>query len=290
MPILLLGRTATTKLCLGSSTHILFLLTRVNLTIDRFKSEAYCWSGISSDQGRMDGPSLLHRELALTFDDGPHPVHTPRLLNVLAHYGVKATFFLVGQNLRTPSGQKLLKRIVEEGHVVGNHSYSHADLTGLTESKIKAEILRTADVLQSVSGPVLLFRPPYGAHNRLVDEMVRETGHRMLFWNVDSMDWYENSQPHEISQRCLEAVGALEKSMILGHDIHPHTVRWVESFLESTSTDSCLVHSLNYKTLESWLDSIPAIWGTGPRRYTRLRRLLRRSLRTVLPQYGEVGK
>ena len=99
--------------------------------------------------------------VCLTFDDGPHPEYTPRLLDLLSRLGVRATFFLVGQEAeRFPS---IVRQIAEEGHVVGNHTYEHREATLISSESFLAEVLRASDYLGELSGQkVDLFRPPHG--------------------------------------------------------------------------------------------------------------------------------
>src|ERR1700744_1190221 len=98
-------------------------------------------------------------ELALTFDDGPNPAWTPQLLDILAAHNVRATFFIVGQFAQAEPA--LARRIVEEGHLIGNHSWSHPNLAQISASRIREELRRTHETLQQIiSKPVCFFRPP----------------------------------------------------------------------------------------------------------------------------------
>ncbi|GGJ04803.1 hypothetical protein GCM10010885_12430 [Alicyclobacillus cellulosilyticus] len=142
---------------------------------------------------RYPNDIILHgptdrKAIALTFDDGPDDVWTPQILRILAQYQVKATFFCVGQ--RVQQSPRVLQQIYREGHVVGNHSWSHPNLTRLSPAEVRAEVERTSDEIQRLLGVrPYLFRPPYGA---LSDEVIREVvamGYKIVFWNVDSLDW-----------------------------------------------------------------------------------------------------
>lgn len=103
---------------------------------------------------------LTNRRIHLTFDDGPHLVNTPRLLDDLKQFGVLATFFVKGKNLETPEAQALLKRIASEGHQIGNRTYSHPHLTGLGEEQIREEILRAEKLIGAADRGTKVFRPP----------------------------------------------------------------------------------------------------------------------------------
>ena len=117
---------------------------------------------------------LKKRKVLLTFDDGPHPVHTLSLLNDLKRANIQATFFVVGKNLESSEGKELLRRAAAEGHQIGNHTYSHPYLTELQAGEIREEILRTEKLIGDLDRGVKILRPPYGAHNPLVDHVARE--------------------------------------------------------------------------------------------------------------------
>jgi peptidoglycan/xylan/chitin deacetylase (PgdA/CDA1 family) len=131
-------------------------------------------------------------ELALTFDDGPNPAFTPKLLEVLAEHGVPATFFLLGS--RAQANQELVRRIVAAGHLVGNHSWSHPNLALSAAGKIREELTRTRDALEQMTGgPVKYFRPPFGARRPVTLAVARELGMTPVLWNAMTSDWKEPS-------------------------------------------------------------------------------------------------
>jgi peptidoglycan/xylan/chitin deacetylase (PgdA/CDA1 family) len=129
-------------------------------------------------------------EIALTFDDGPNPEWTLRLLDVLERFGVKATFFLVG---KYASAEPALTRyIANAGHVVGNHSWSHPNLALTAPGKVREELRTTKDALeQIIGGPVKHFRPPFGARRPDVLRAARELGMVPVLWNAMTGDWSE---------------------------------------------------------------------------------------------------
>lgn len=129
-----------------------------------------------------------YRLVALTFDDGPDGVFTPQVLDVLKRHGVRATFFLVGK--RAAARPDLVRRMVAEGHEIGNHSWDHAELTRMDSRRVHAELAETHQLLRRLSGrPVRLLRPPYGAVNATVLKEAGALGYRTVLWNVDSLDW-----------------------------------------------------------------------------------------------------
>lgn len=131
-------------------------------------------------------------KLALTFDDGPNPEFTPRLLDVLAEHGVAATFFMMGS--RAQANQELVRRIAAAGHLIGNHSWSHLNLAWSSEAVIREELTRTRDILQQIIGmPVKFFRPPFGARRPVTLAVARELGMTPVLWNAMTSDWEEPS-------------------------------------------------------------------------------------------------
>jgi len=131
-------------------------------------------------------------ELALTFDDGPNPVWTPQLLDVLAEHDVKATFFLLGSHAQAEP--RLVRRIVEAGHLIGNHSWSHPNLAVTFPKLVREELTRTIDLLEQIAGaPVKYFRPPFGARRPAVLRIARELGMTPVMWNAMTSDWNEPS-------------------------------------------------------------------------------------------------
>jgi peptidoglycan-N-acetylglucosamine deacetylase len=131
-------------------------------------------------------------ELALTFDDGPNPKWTPRLLDTLAAQGVKATFFMLGS--RAEAERELVRRVAAEGHLIGNHSWSHPNLVVTAASKIREELRRTSDALEQITGEKVRYvRPPFGARRPAVFRIARELGLRVVLWNAMTSDWSEPS-------------------------------------------------------------------------------------------------
>lgn len=127
--------------------------------------------------------------VVLTFDDGPDPEGTPRVLDALAALGARATFFLIGQKaVRAPA---LVRRIVEEGHAIGNHSWSHPFLPRCSDAQLREEVQRAQAELTECAGVrPSLFRPPYGWGDERVYRAVREAGLRLTLWSFDSGDYF----------------------------------------------------------------------------------------------------
>ena len=155
--------------------------------------------------------------IALTFDDGPREGTTDRLLDGLKERGANATFFLVGE--QAAINQDLIKRIRDEGHQVGNHTWSHVRLEGEDTEKLLQEINRNERLLQEILGEDdYWLRPPYGAISPAVQEKI---GVPLIKWSVDPRDWESRDQ-----KKIVDAVlGSAEpNSIILLHDIYPASV------------------------------------------------------------------
>mgnify|MGYP002667416527 CR=1 FL=1 len=169
------------------------------------------------DDGTYD-PSQKRPMLALTFDDGPHPVYTEELLDGLKKRKVMATFFLIGNNIE--GNEEIVKRMAEEGHLIGSHTYNHVQLNKLSESKAKEEILKGCNKIYETTGVCPSFvRPPFGEWKKNMDFCVTMLP---VFWNVDSLDWkLQNTE--KIVKRVVKDVK--EGDIILMHDIFETSVQ-----------------------------------------------------------------
>lgn len=158
--------------------------------------------------------------LHLTFDDGPDSRLTGALLDVLGVYQMTATFFVVGN--RVSGNGHLLRRMIDEGHSVGNHTWSHPDLMRGSVARALSQIDRTSLVIEDETGQrPSLFRPPYGSLSRHFREIVeRERGLRTVMWDVDPLDW-QNPGAQAIEKRVM--AGARPGAIVLLHDIHQGT-------------------------------------------------------------------
>jgi peptidoglycan/xylan/chitin deacetylase (PgdA/CDA1 family) len=169
---------------------------------------AALWPG-----SRLFGEALIAPshpgELALTFDDGPNPAWTPRLLEILAGHDVRATFFLVGKFAQAEPG--LVRRIVAAGHLIGNHSWSHPNLALTSASRVRDELARTKETLEQIAGaPVRFFRPPFGARRPVVFRVARSLGMMPVLWNAMTSDWREPSA-ERIAGRLMRRIDLLER-------------------------------------------------------------------------------
>ncbi len=174
---------------------------------------------MSMREARQD--DLSDKFIALTFDDGPHASNTSYLLDIAKEKAVRLTFFVIGQ--RVERNWKLVQRQASEGHEVGNHSWSHRDLTKLDDSSSHAEIQKTEDIIIQYTGVrPHLFRPPYGQITGPQQEWLsRDLGYKTIFWTIDSLDW----QVRDAEAIARQVLGRVRPgSIVLFHDIHRRSV------------------------------------------------------------------
>lgn len=168
----------------------------------------------------------LGGELALTFDDGPHKVYTKELLDGLRERGVRASFFLVGENI--PGNEELVRQMAEDGHLIGVHCMTHVDLARQPIEKSVEEIRETADRIEAVTGkrPEYI-RPPYGSWSSKLQENVSMTP---VFWDVDTLDWKNRNTARIVNHICKNAP---LHTIILMHDAYQTSV---DAALETIDT------------------------------------------------------
>jgi peptidoglycan/xylan/chitin deacetylase (PgdA/CDA1 family) len=193
------------------------------------------------------------RCVCVTFDDGPHPELTPRLLDVLAKEAIKATFFVVGQ--RAEKYPEIVRRIEAEGHVVGHHSNSHPDPVHTSTLGMHREVLAASRVLREILGhPVRLYRPPHGKL-RLADlPLIWSLQQTIVLWNVDPKDFAQPSAVHLADWFASRPLRGGD--LILLHDSAPHA--WVAL---PTIAAGVRRSGLHFGSLEQWTRWLPM----GPR-------------------------
>ena len=193
------------------------------------------------EEGEVFGYGLPARTLVLTFDDGPHGRYTNEIAAILSQYGAPAIFFQVGSNLggMGPDGKPKLtpraevsRKLLAGGHVLANHSLTHAQLSKRSGDALKAEILHTDELLKAVdSRRSSLFRFPYGARNEEGLKLLDAAHLQSMMWNIDSLDWADPI-PATITDRVLKTVGKEGRGIVLFHDIHERTVKALPSILD----------------------------------------------------------
>ena len=158
-----------------------------------------------------------HPKVALTFDDGPSPKYTPLLLDGLKERQVRASFFLLGKNVK--ENQELVQRMQKEGHLLGNHTYNHVQLNKISETTARQEILKTNNEIYEVTGNYPEYmRPPYGAWKKNMELCVEMLP---VFWDIDTLDWKSQNV-----DAILRAAGETPEdgSIILMHDEYETSV------------------------------------------------------------------
>lgn len=182
--------------------------------------------GSDPDDSPEGTAPLSAKQVALTFDDGPHPTNTIEILQLLDTYDAKATFFMLGN--RVEFYPELTKKIAEKGHELGNHTWSHKSLPALGREEIVKEIETTNEAIRKATGErPTAFRPPYGALN---DQLRDAIDMDPTLWTIDTLDW-KSHDPHQVLSIVEENV--TDGSVILMHDIHESTVAAVELILKS---------------------------------------------------------
>lgn len=160
--------------------------------------------------------------VAMTFDDGPHPTLTPPLLDALKARRLRATFYLIGRSVVT--WPDIVRRIADEGHEIGNHTWSHPNMAAHGDTRVFQEIDRTSEAIFNVTGRApVTFRPPYGAFTlRQRQMLLRARGMPTVLWSVDPMDWL---RPAASVVRARILAQTHPGAIILSHDIHSATVQ-----------------------------------------------------------------
>jgi peptidoglycan-N-acetylglucosamine deacetylase len=210
---------------------------------------------------RVDGPYL-----AMTFDDGPDPKLTPRLLDILKERRIHATFFLVGK--MAEAHPEIVQREIAEGHEVGNHTWDHLPLPKVVQKEggLNHEIGDTSTLIKQIIGHApSIMRPPYGATNpRLSQAIEKEYGMKVILWSVDPFDW-KNPGPQIVQNRILngwkEGEAAKPGSIILAHDIHKGTIEAMPATL-----DALLAKGYRFVTVSELLEMArkPAVASATP--------------------------
>lgn len=153
-------------------------------------------------------------KIALTFDDGPNPTYTPKVLDVLKQHNVPATFFVLGS--RVERHPLIAQRIVNEGHVIANHTWIHPNLTKIPSSGLISEMNQTEEIIKNVTGKrTALMRPPYGGVNQEALEELKNLDYKVINWSIDSVDWRDQEVDKILINTLSTAKG---NDIVLFHD------------------------------------------------------------------------
>ena len=198
------------------------------------------------------GTKLPPKTILLTFDDGPHPRYTDRILEILTKYQIKSVFFELGTNLGTVRQNRIeptrasaaARHLFQAGFVIGSHGFSHNVLPKMSDREISSEIDETNRLLQtvvSVNSP--LFRPPYGERDSKVLAAIEAHKMKSILWNIDSKDWAD-PVAKSIANRVIADARRYNHGIVLMHDIHERTIEALPLIIETLKSDG--YHFLNW--------------------------------------------
>jgi len=177
-----------------------------------------------------NNPLLNRKKIAITFEDGPHPIYTPLILDALKSRNKVATFFVLGN--RANEYPELTRRIYDEGHLLGNHSWSHAQLTRLSNTEMLYQIKHTNEIIESITGfTPFIYRPPYGIYN---ENVISTANMPAILWSIDPLDLkFEDSA--YITNYVLDH--AFDGAIILLRDTNPNTTQAFSAILDGLIKD-----------------------------------------------------
>ena len=177
-------------------------------------------NAVSEQAGEKSDQELaeeLPPRVALTFDDGPHRIYTKNLLDGLRERGVKATFFVVGENI--PGNEDLIRQMEADGHLIGNHTYDHADISKLSDEENCRELQKTSDLVKEITGHGTAYvRPPFGNWKDTMDCRISMIS---VKWTIDTLDW-KSKNVTEIIGKVMQQVS--DHDIILMHDYYETSV------------------------------------------------------------------
>ena len=170
------------------------------------------------------------KRIALTFDDGPHPIYTPQMLELLKEEQVPATFFLLGENVELYGD--VVKEIAKEGHLIGNHTYHHVQITSLSLEEACKEIQETSDLIEELTGTGTEYvRPPFGTWNEELEERLNLIP---VMWSIDTKDWTTQNVDWIVRKTVKHAE---DHDIILMHDSYQSTVDAVKRVIEQLEAE-----------------------------------------------------
>jgi peptidoglycan-N-acetylglucosamine deacetylase len=194
-------------------------------TAGRNKPKSATEPKITFNSVHVDGPYI-----AMTFDDGPSATLTPKLLDLLAAHHIKATFFVIGENVA--EYPDIVARAAREGHEIASHSWSHPNLAKMSDEGVRRQLRQTDEAIKNATGTrPTLFRPPYGSITEREKRWIHdEFGYQIVLWDVDPYDW-KRPGPAVVRNRILQETRP--GSIVLSHDIHPGTIEAMPSTFDA---------------------------------------------------------
>ena len=195
----------------------LAVLILMGLFMKKKSDRTQAVSSYRSVSGQTEAAEELPPRVALTFDDGPHRIYTKSLLDGLRERGVKATFFVVGENIS--GNEDLIAQMEKDGHLIGNHTYDHADISKLSDEKNCEELQKTSDLVKQITGHGTAYvRPPFGNWK---DSMDCQVSMIAVKWTIDTLDW-QSRNAAEIVNKVMQQIS--DHDMILMHDYYATSV------------------------------------------------------------------
>jgi|GEM_PF-1156454 len=206
-----------------------------------------------NEQQPSPDSNIEHKHIALTFDDGPDLKYTPQVLDILKEKNVKATFFIVG--IQINKYPEVVQRMVDEGHLIANHTYHHPNLNSLNKTEILEELDTTDALIESIVGfkPTIV-RPPYGAMNNTVKNVIEESGRSVVLWNIDPRDW-ASTPVKDMYENVMK--NAKDEGNILFHSFGGKQIQNTVDLLPSV-IDSLTEQGYTYVTAEHFVEKAEA--------------------------------
>ena len=219
-------------------------MKRWSLGILLLMAAVWIWAAKENDKAKTEPEQMVpvehlvlpeeekteKKRIALTFDDGPHPVYTPQMLELLKEEQVPATFFLLGENVELYGD--VVKEIAKEGHLIGNHTYHHVQITSLPMDEACREIQETSDLIEELTGNGTEYvRPPFGTWDRELEERLNLIP---VMWSIDTKDWTTQNVDWIVQEAVKHAE---DHDIILMHDSYQSTVDAVKRVIEQLEAE-----------------------------------------------------
>ncbi|KAK9768258.1 chitin deacetylase [Basidiobolus ranarum] len=218
-----------------------------------------CWESCGICKRPTDIWSCpMANNLGLTFDDGPGD-DTPKLLDILAAEGVKATFCVIGVLLQSPKHAETMRRIYKEGHTICSHTWSHPHLMSLTNEQIVSEMKATEDIIiKTIGVKPRYLRPPFGEVDDRVRAVVEAMGYKVLMWNLDTLDWKfwqtnASAIGDSINQNLASTANPTRSWVTLMHDIYSASVSQVPGMIRTAKSMGLELQSAGQCLGDSWV-------------------------------------
>jgi len=233
--------------------------------------------------GQIISGETTQRIIHFTFDDGPDPRTTPKLLDALDTAGVKATFFFSASRFRGSGGaaqraRQLALEVRARGHHIGSHSVDHERMRAMRAAELDAQLNESDRLFQEIFGQrTYLFRPPWGSHSPLLDQKLAARSDTLVMWNLGMADWVERPA-QELADSCMRRLDRAELEhgqrggIVLMHDIHPWSVAAFPLIVGALRTRSCQLLARNAEPYQITDDLGPWLPGyRAPQGDTRAR-------------------